>query len=236
MLRKIGFTLAEVLITLGIIGVIAALTIPTLIANTQKTEYVTGLKKAYSVWSQALQKMADDDGTPGDLKPFFDATEGDTQTMGDKIVPFFSIAKNCGTTKKGCWADTISSKIDGSNPASGKDYTGDYYRFITADGMGVSFYYPYKNCNSSFDLSTNICMSAFYVDVNGLKKPNTYGRDIFEFKIIADNGPSLYPIGGKNLLEWVNNDGCSFGHGGSTNKDGDYCAGRVISEGWQMTY
>jgi len=45
--NKKGFTLAEVLITLGIIGVVASLTIPTLMANYQKVQYVTGLKRAY---------------------------------------------------------------------------------------------------------------------------------------------------------------------------------------------
>ncbi len=47
-MKKIGFTLAEVLITLGIIGVVAALTIPTLVNNYQKKTYVTGLQRAYA--------------------------------------------------------------------------------------------------------------------------------------------------------------------------------------------
>ena len=53
-LEKTAFTLAEVLITLGIIGVVAALTLPALIQNNRNKELQTGLKKAYSVISQAL--------------------------------------------------------------------------------------------------------------------------------------------------------------------------------------
>ena len=53
-----AFTLAEVLITLGIIGVVAALTLPTLIQNHQKQVYVTQLKKAYSTINNAYNKMA----------------------------------------------------------------------------------------------------------------------------------------------------------------------------------
>ena len=60
-----AFTLAEVLITLGIIGVVAAITIPTLMANYQKAQYVTALKKAYSQINQVLVKIADDRGCPG---------------------------------------------------------------------------------------------------------------------------------------------------------------------------
>ena len=49
-----GFTLAEVLITLGIIGVVAAMTMPTLINSTQGAQYKTAFKKALSVMSQAV--------------------------------------------------------------------------------------------------------------------------------------------------------------------------------------
>ena len=59
-----GFTLAEVLITLVIIGVIAAMTIPTLINKTNNQEYVSRLKKAYSVLSAATNQLIFEDGTP----------------------------------------------------------------------------------------------------------------------------------------------------------------------------
>ena len=59
-----GFTLAEVLITLVIIGVITSMTIPTLMNNTNKQEYVSRLKKAYSALSQATNKIIADEGNP----------------------------------------------------------------------------------------------------------------------------------------------------------------------------
>ena len=63
-----GFTLAEVLITLVIIGVIAAMTIPTLMNNTNKQEYVSKLKKAYSTLSQATNRIITEEGNPrGDI-------------------------------------------------------------------------------------------------------------------------------------------------------------------------
>ena len=49
-----GFTLAEVLITLGIIGVVAAMTMPTLINSTQGAQYKTAFKKSLTVLSQAV--------------------------------------------------------------------------------------------------------------------------------------------------------------------------------------
>lgn len=59
---KKGFTLAEVLITLAIIGVVAALTIPSVIVRTQQQEFKTAAKKAYSVLSQAVQLTEVKDG------------------------------------------------------------------------------------------------------------------------------------------------------------------------------
>ena len=52
MTKRFGFTLAEVLITLGIIGVVAAMTIPTLISNTNGAQFKTGFKKALSTLSR----------------------------------------------------------------------------------------------------------------------------------------------------------------------------------------
>ena len=62
-----GFTLAEVLITLAIIGVVAALTIPSVISNSQQQEFKTGLRKAVSVLNSAItMNMAIDGETPYD--------------------------------------------------------------------------------------------------------------------------------------------------------------------------
>ena len=68
-----GFTLAEVLITLVIVGVIAAMTIPTLMNNTQKQEFVSQLTKTYSTLSQGLNQIWNNNDTaPGDYEFFND--------------------------------------------------------------------------------------------------------------------------------------------------------------------
>lgn len=75
MIKK-GFTLAEVLITLSILGVVAALTIPGLIANTQGRQYSVGYKKALATFGSAINKSVAMDGV--DLSNWNTAQRTDT--------------------------------------------------------------------------------------------------------------------------------------------------------------
>ncbi|MDO5437365.1 MAG: type II secretion system protein, partial [bacterium] len=66
-MKRLAFTLAEVLITLAIIGVVAAISIPSVISNSQQQEFKTGLRKAVSVLNSAItMNMALDGETPYD--------------------------------------------------------------------------------------------------------------------------------------------------------------------------
>jgi len=217
---------------LGIIGVVAEYTIPTLVANTQKQIYVTSLQKAYSNWNQALVQMAADGGCIGDLSCFFDSN--DLKTMGDKIAKYFKVVKNCDTTTTGCFPNTIARSFDGSDTASGYDGS-NYYRFITADGMAVRFYTPSLGCSATSGSLTKVCITWVNIDVNGFKKPNALGRDIFQFVIDNTSGPALYPTGGAKYAYWKTGL-CNYGYNGGTDKEGYYCTGRIIDEGWQMNY
>ncbi|MBE7710818.1 MAG: type II secretion system protein [Cyanobacteria bacterium SIG31] len=61
-MKKNGFTLAEVLITLAIIGVVATMTLPALMTNTQEQQAKTGLKKAINTLTEAVQMHQAIDG------------------------------------------------------------------------------------------------------------------------------------------------------------------------------
>ncbi|MFA7658027.1 MAG: DUF6613 domain-containing protein [Candidatus Gastranaerophilaceae bacterium] len=220
------------MIVLGIVGLVAEYTIPTLVADTQKQIYVASLKKDYSNWNQALIQMAADSGCIGDLSCFFDSA--DLKTMGDKIVKYFKVIKNCDTTTKGCYPNIVAYNFDGSSIGSGYDNL-DTYRFITADGMSVQIGSADLGCGGFDYPLTRLCMY-LYVDVNGLKKPNTMGRDIFLFKIAADKGIALYPNGGIKSSYWKSYNVCDYGYNGGTDKRGIYCAGRIMDDGWQMKY
>lgn len=234
--NRLAFTLAEVLITLGIIGVVAAMTIPLLISSYQKTQYITGLKKAYSIWNQALLQMASDSGCPGDLSCFFDSSN--IQVMGDKIASYFKVIKNCSNTQTGCWPDTTSFYFDGSSPSAGHDaVAAANYKFITADGSAIFLQSPSLNCGGTNFSLTKVCLAVVLIDVNGLNPPNYFGRDIFYFIIDNDNGPSFYPYGGPKQDYWKTSNCCDYPlTNGGLSKFGSHCSARVMEDGWVMNY
>lgn len=245
----LAFTLAEVLIILGIIGVVAEMTIPTLIANYQKTIYITGVKKAYSEFYAALTDLSQDKDCGGDLAcTGLFALNTNSDTFGKELAKHFRIVKNCGIAKNlGCWPPITYQNYDKipANHYNSFDNV-DSYKFITADGM--SYYVAnsaisgagYEDCK--YDRSSgvtgqmkNIC-GVFFVDVNGPKGgPNIIGRDTFIFWITNTKGLGLYPAGGQDdsYLWWnaSGNQTCV-----PENTDSDFCTGRVVEEGWQMNY
>lgn len=112
--RHTAFTLAEILITLGVIGVVAALTIPTLISNYQKAQYITALKKAYSQFNQVLSQIALDNGCSGDLActGLFQAAAwgfDTSQPVGEELIKYFKVAQNCGLdTNQACFPNNTN--------------------------------------------------------------------------------------------------------------------------------
>ena len=172
--KSLAFTLAEVLITLAVIGVIAAMTIPTMVANYQKTQYVTQLKKAYTELSQALQQMMVDEGvekvSATDVLTHDGVEDYDTaiQRAGNQFLKkYFKIAKDCGTDSgQFCFAQDYYSidKIDGPYDLN----TWGVYRVITAYGIGIAI-----------QCATQGSPGKIFVDINGLQKPNIAGRDLF---------------------------------------------------------
>lgn len=247
LLKVAAFTLAEVLIVLGIVGIIAEMTIPTLMSNVQNQAYLAMLKKAYTESNQVLSQMCTNANCIGDLKCTGLLGSGTTaKTFGDEFTKYFKVAKNCGvlsdTGIANCFPDTVYVSYDRTNANTGWD--GWWYRFITADGMSFMIHNFGNDCadggysaNVTNNL-TQVCGEAL-IDVNGLKGPNAAGRDIFQFYISNGKGPLFYPMGGVD-------DGTGWGHwknaGGTPvtcypgNPYGLTCAGRIIEESWQMNY
>lgn len=217
MLNRKAFTLAEVLITLGIIGVIAALTIPTLLQDVQTQSTVSAVKKAYFVLSQAYASAVKDNGTidTWTLSAYPDPVGA--ETILSMLAPYLNITKNCGRNP-GCFPSQ-SYKYISNTGSDAEDSKLGQAKAQLADGSLIAIYsYGSGNCdNNGYTASLQSICGEIYVDINGFKSPNTWGIDYFSF-YITKNG--IVPIGTKlDSYNWFDND----------------CKDTTTSSGWGCT-
>lgn len=217
---KSAFTLAEVLITLGIIGVVAAMTIPTLMNSTGNAEYSTAFKKIISVLNSATELMKIDNG--GSLVGAY--------SSADEAIDGFCEKLNC--TKKCHMAETQTNCFHGADwymldgRAGWQDYStvGNAASAVLSDGMLITMWWT-PSCSSG---DGTLCTNAT-VDINGFKKPNKMGRDMFEIYINQNN---IVPNGssGTNVDYATNANNCNpSSTAGAYN--GAACGGRIMQEG-----
>ena len=179
---KKGFTLAEVLITLVIIGVIAAMTIPTLMNKTNEQETVTAVKKAYSVLGQAYQKVIAENGEiiPSELGNASEAI----RKFGDLLVKHLSVTGTGDYVNNA--NDDLYTFFDGSGQFGWNTSADAYYKIRLNDGMSIRMYVynDYVIIGNTNRMKT--CFGYFLVDVNGDKGPNIIGKDTFQFDLMKN--------------------------------------------------
>ncbi len=188
-----GFTLSEVLITLGIIGIVAAMTLPSLIGNYRAKQLSTGLKTAYSLIAQAIDKMEADgiDTTP-------EAFSSVSQSFANKLKNYFEVLYDCGSSFA-----SMNTKYCAINDGSYTNFSRkspmgfgvlDDGQFVLKNGMLLMF----ENMRGS----SNIYIT---VDVNGRNRtPNAWGWDVFTFQLVDRSGKGiLLPMGaeGTNITD-----------------------------------
>lgn len=184
---NMGFTLAEVLITLVIVGIVAAMTIPTLVNNTQKQELVAGLKKAHSVLSQSLYKIGQNNGYPvGDYSFLSDVN------FMNEFVKVTNVTKKCNSISE-CFGSDYNTKyklLSGNTP-SGLGFDSVGKSVITGDGFIYLYYYFPVPGTAAHGISSEDAQDVIgyiAVDVNGGKGPNVWGRDVFLFDLSTSKG------------------------------------------------
>ena len=170
MTKSSGFTLAEVLITLGIIGVVAAMTMPTLMNSTQGAQYKTAYKKALSAISQAIVlNVALDDYNLADTVS--NSTAANTQSL----YTMFRNRMNVVKTASGTIGYSITNT--GTTGFTGDVGKGANYTLFFNDGIAFSF--PNsdadggKGCTMDTTRGGSRAKACFgIIDVNGQKAPN----------------------------------------------------------------
>ncbi len=205
-MKKYAFTLAEVLVTLGIIGVISAMTIPTLVNNYQEQVYVTQLRKVYSDISQAVEKILVESNSVN-LRESRLRRDGN-----DYLLSFFNTTKTCSSsTITNCFASSYSTRKAASIAAS--SYVPAYSTCaMLASGTSV--------CFGQMSSDGNIQVA---VDLNGQQGPNILGLDLFSMRITNNGKVDGAGTSGNNCVT-------------ATGYDNGACFNRVVDAGWNIDY
>ena len=181
-LKILGYTLAEVLITLGIIGIIAALTIPQLTVNYQKKEAATKLKYTYSMLAQAILLSEKDNGFESEWE--LDKSESSGIKITEKFVKTY-IEPYIKTTRKDKYASSSANYYYSYRKNGKLEKVHGHTHYSIALNNGI-----YLHFNADYSVSNAIQVR---VDTNGMKKPNVVGKDTFviyiypKLKTLASN-------------------------------------------------
>lgn len=224
-IKNKAFTLAEVLITLGIIGVVAAITIPVVAAKVDHTQKISLLKKAHSAINQAV-KLASDDY--GDFESW-DTSLSTMDYLSRYIAPYMKITLYCTTYKK-C---NYTSSTPWSRYNKANDYTGfnvfSRIPFFSVDGIlySISLSGGSTSADPNVQYDSNyIGKNSIFIDVNGSSPPNRFGNDVF--LLVRNSDGSVMPLG-YNFSDDVINKDCR--------KESKclYCAEKLRRNGWKST-
>ena len=191
-----AFTLAEVLITLSIIGVVAAMTLPTVISKVDRKININRLKREYSVFQQAFQKIAAENDA--DFKNALSVCNDSSNRHAclknifkAKLSTVVDFDTNSGENLSKCFVPQSEVKQLNGKPVDSK-YNGGYFNnngtsgLVLNDGASASFWLDSNQCTTSLSPDLNRC-GFIVIDVNGpVGKPNTWGKDLYLFFINSD--------------------------------------------------
>ena len=226
--KKSAFTLAEVLITLGIIGIVAAMTLPGLLADFQERVWLNRFKQTYAMLSNAYILASDEYGYTQDWA--IDRSPDDTQAAKEVADYAASILlKYMQVVAVNFPVDYKVYNLHGNVTGDifNKNYQEKSKLYALSNGTLLQFRTSWAPGNTiDRDVPFDIVVD---VDVNGTQKPNTVGKDIYILAFAAD-APKV--TGYK--LWWVNQDSCSTTKSQAWTAGGS-CASWVIGN-WNLDY
>ena len=208
----LGFTLAEVLITLGIIGIVAALTIPSLVANYRKKVVVSKVKKAYSALQQAVKLSEADNGScdSWDWVSFDDWYKADSFAQLYLYKYMKNIGKVSHSLATGSNGDWYPNTLNGTKRFRSNIIHTWNDMFLAVSGLDVN--------------GGRYTSLLIFIDIDGLKGANTLGRDVFLFQL-NENG-NLFPYClNLNSRDAIKNKGVT----------GECGAALIMYDGWEIS-
>lgn len=172
---KKAFTMAEVLMVLAVIGVVAAMALPRLSDNVDEQALVAGVKKAYSDLQIAYDAMVTRYGEPDGWLNGLESNKKASELLKNRLKESLDVELDCEDSDSNCMPTSIT----------------DAYYLKLKSGMGLAISADSDvdfTCSNFQDKYYPCKFGNIYVDVNGPDKgPNQDGYDIFDF-VLSGNG------------------------------------------------
>lgn len=233
MVRKFGFTLAEVLITLGIIGVVAAITIPLLITNYQKRQTITRLKKSYAIVANAVKLSEAENGDMSGWTLTKSAMDNSIAIFDNYIFPYLKCSK---TTVNGSGLKYYTSGNKRETGLAILRGTSGVYTLLSGEQLLVSG----GNIHST-ELIGESGLSIL-LDINGYNTPpNRFGKDAFFISIRSNKGTVLacYNDGESSSVqrtrEQLKNGPSKENYQCNSSGRGMWCGALIQRDGWRIS-
>lgn len=236
-----GFSLTELLIAVAIIGVIAALTIPGVIANYQRKSLLTNLKKNYVELQESLLLLKTENYQKGLDGSILNnkGTKTVADTAGKFLKDYYKITQDCSTDTQPCFA----SQYADLSSMSYTDYSCDGYSVNVASGAAICIVPASIYSRISIDPSTLQANKVefknpgvIYIDVNGPKEPNIGGRDMFTFNIYQDFSIDEVDPASTDLSSLESARNTLYNENCLTSSIGKGCFAKILNDDWEMNY
>ena len=220
-MKKNGFTLAEILVALAIVGVVAAISIPGLVTESRKKVLANSLSAAISNFENAMTSylIYENKASLTETKAWTEDIDlADDKALGKR----FRIEKKSSTAENYYTNAPKSLNPKSTLPAlSRADILGQAY-----EAHNGVVYFVNKDPKESGPAAK------IGIDVNGKKVPNRIGRDIFVF--FLDQDGYMIPYGKGDFGEpTLTEENCSTSVIGMV---GEHCAARLVKNGFKMDY
>lgn len=188
-----AFSYAEIMITMGVIGIIATHTLPVIYDDFQKSLTMIKLQKNYAVVFTGIDTAIKENGSPDNwgLGAPGDATG--LSNFNSVVSQYFRLNENCNTDA-GCFPDTNYKNMKGVANPNELDQDTNFTKFRLMDGTSIALATLDETCNLDWgntEKLQHVC-GEIYIDINGDSSPNTYGKDLFGF-ILTKYG--IVPMG-----------------------------------------
>ena len=243
---KHAFTLSETLITLGVVGVVAAITLPSLVTDCQKLISRVRIQKAYTMLSQTTY-FAEAEYGPVNT---WDYADGITPRDGwdvaqdfaeTYIVPYLRVASKCERNSTNPACNYTMYGLNGVAHGDGQiDPPGKTYGFYLVDGTFVKVW-AMNDRSSNVTAQKHLRQVTIFYDIDGVKGQNKMGHDIFKLEYIIASTKKDVEWYGKMFPAYINkvnrNDLLSNkSEMCNKNHDGSACLALIMRDGWVISH